>query len=60
MRVTVFRYTDMNARKQFFFFTYSEAEVQQEEDVERHVDLQREVLVEVLTGLNRTIRQRGK
>ena len=41
-------------------FTYTEAEVQQEEHVERHVDLQREVFVEVLTGLDRTVTQRQK
>lgn len=33
--------------------THAQAEVQQEEDVEGHVDLQREVLVEVLTRLDR-------
>lgn len=41
--------------KMHFELTYTEAEVQQEEDVECHVDLQREVFVEVLTRLNRTI-----
>lgn len=44
----------------FFCFTYTEAKVQQEEHVESHVDLQSEVFVEVLTGLDRTIRQREK
>lgn len=34
--------------------TYPQAEVEQKEHVERHVDLQREVLVEVLTGLDGT------
>lgn len=43
-----------------FVSTHTEAEVQQEEHVERHVDLQREVFVEVLTGLDRTIRQRHR
>lgn len=41
-------------------FTHAEAEVQQEKHVECHVNLQREVFVEVLTGLNRTIRNRNK
>lgn len=41
-------------------FTYTETKVQQEEHVERHVNLQREVFVEVLTGLDRTVRQREK
>lgn len=36
--------------------TYPQAEVQQEEDVEAHVDLQREVCIEVLAGLDGTIR----
>lgn len=40
--------------------TYTQAEIQQEEDVERHVDLQREVLVEVLTRLNWTVGGRNK
>lgn len=43
-----------------FSFTYAKAEVQQEEHVECHVDLQREVFVEVLTGLDRAIRDRNK
>lgn len=61
MRFAVFMYMDMSVNKgHFFSFTYTEAEVQQEEDVERHVDLQREVFVEVLTGLNRTIKGRNK
>lgn len=41
-------------------FTYTEAEIKQEEHVERHVDLQGEVFVEVLTVLNRTVRHRRK
>lgn len=41
-------------------FTYTEAKVQQEEHIERHVDLQREIFVEVLAGLDGTIRQREK
>lgn len=40
--------------------TYTEAKVEQEEDVECHVNLQREVFVEVLTGLDGTVRQRQK
>lgn len=40
-------------------FTYTEAEVEQEKHVESHVDLQCEVFVEVLTGLDRTIRDRN-
>lgn len=40
--------------------TYTEAKIQQEEDVERHVDLQREVFVEVMTGLDRTIKEKNK
>lgn len=59
MRFTVFMSMDMSVNK-CFSFTYTEAKVQQEEDVERHVDLQREVFVEVLTGLNRTVRGRKK
>lgn len=39
---------------------YPKAKVQQEEDVERHVDLQREVFVEVLTRLDRTVRGRDR
>lgn len=41
---------------------HPQAEVQQEEDVEGHVDLQREVFVEVLAGLDGTVRggERGK
>ena len=50
--------TILNVRN--FSFTYPEAEVQQEEHVERHVDLQREVFVEVLTRLDRTKTQREK
>lgn len=42
----------------FWSFAYTKAKVEQEEDVERHVDLQSEVLVEVLTGLDRTVRGR--
>lgn len=41
-------------------FSYPQAEVEQEEDVEAHVDLQREVFVEVLAGLDRTIRGGNK
>lgn len=37
---------------QLYHLTYTQAEIQQEEDVERHVNLQREVLVEVLTRLD--------
>lgn len=39
-------------------FAYTEAKVEQEEDVESHVDLQSEVLVEVLTGLDWTVKGR--
>lgn len=37
--------------------TYPQAKVQQEEDVEGHVDLQREVFVEVLAGFDGTIKE---
>lgn len=30
--------------------TYSQAKVKEEEDVERHIDLQRKVFIEVLAG----------
>ena len=36
--------------------TYTQAKVQQEEHVKSHVDLQREVLGEVLAGLDFTAR----
>lgn len=38
---------------------YPQAEVEQEEDVEGHVDLQREVLVEVLAGFDGTVGGKG-
>lgn len=50
----------MSKKINSFRFIYSEAEVQQEEHVERHVDLQREVFVEVLAGLDWTIKDRRK
>lgn len=46
----------MQRTHHFLSFAYTKAKVEQEEDVERHVDLQSEVLVEVLTGLDRTVR----
>lgn len=49
--------TWINRNEWLLCFTYTKAKVQQEEDVERHVDLQREVFVEVLAGLNRTIKK---
>lgn len=42
----------------FLSFAYTKAKVEQEKDVERHVDLQSEVLVEVLARLDRTVRGR--
>lgn len=40
--------------------TYPQAKVEQEEDVKAHVNLQREVLVEVLAGLDGTSRGENK
>lgn len=40
--------------------TYPQAKVKKEEDVEGHIDLQREVFVEVLAGFYRTREQRKR
>lgn len=50
----------MQQTHHFSGFAYTKAKVEQEEDVERHVDLQGEVLVEVLTGLDWTVRGRDR